>query len=327
MPAHTGLTAKLKRWPARVTARLRGAGRAWRARGSTAFLAGDGALSRMLLAGLTLAGTLAAGYLVGSTLVTLAGSGELGWETRPLVAGTIPPGQLPESRGALTAIDIFHRKPGAGKPAAPETEEAAETTLDLKLTGLRTAGAGDEGSAIIRTPDHDQRAYKPGEEILPDVRLRAVRSASVLLERDDALEALYLSERARRRGEDSARAGMREGDGREADAESEAAPARESNAKSVATDDIAAFLETVTVRARMKNGRMAGLRVTAPGNEILLKRNGLIPGDVLLAVSGIEITSPARAEAALEALSGASRASVVIERDGRERTLSLALDG
>jgi len=306
MVAGTPLRQRVARWAGEAVRRLRRAGRDVRLGGRSSAGGRGPGLARLVPA-LLLAAGIAAGYFTGSILVTLAAPGKLGWSSRPEMVGTLPPGQVPESRSALTGIDVFHRPDDESGQSGRQERTAEETTLDLKLTGLRTPGSNSPGSAIIRKPDHGQRAYRPGEEILPNVTLRAVREASVLLEREGALETLYLSERARRRA------------GAQGDPESaQTAPAE---AK------LDRLLGAVDIRPRLENGRMTGLRITGSSSETRLQKNRLKRGDVLVAVNGIEITSPDRAEAALKALRGASRARVVIERDGRERTISLALDG
>lgn len=239
------------------------------------------------------------GILAGRLALSLATPATLGWQARPLVVGTLPPGRMPDSASTLTGFDPFHRS----EIPAGEAEPAPETTLDLKLTGVRALAGGDgTGSAIIRTPDHAQRAYRPGEEVLDGVRLAQVRPGSVVLMRGGSREILYLDERARR--DDSTREAL----------------------AAVAASSLP-DLKDIRLAPRLRDGRMTGLRIVSAGTATFLKRNGLISGDVLLAVNGIEITSPARVEAAIGALESAGTVDVVIERDGQERTLTLALDG
>jgi len=246
---------------------------------------------------------LALGAVGGRMLWTITAPGTVGWEARPLIAGNLPPGRMPQGYTALTEFDAFHR---AVQSPEQETETAPETTLDLKLTGLRAAENGEGGSAIIRTPDHAQRAYGVGDEIVAGVRLGTIRPEAVVLSREGGrMETLYLDERARRR----------------------ATIAAESAESALPIPERLMQLDDIQLAPRLENGRMTGIRLTAVGAATLLKRNGLISGDVLLAVNGIGITSPARAEAALRALKGAAQADLVIERNGEERTLTVALDG
>jgi len=243
------------------------------------------------------------GSVAARVTLTLVASPELGWQSRPLVVGTLPPGRMPQAASTLKTFDPFHRAPSSGEDMAGAAPPAPETTLDLKLTGVRAPTAGNgSGSAIIRTPDHAERAYRPGDEVLAGVRLVGVRPGAVVLARGEGRELLYLDERARE------------------------------NVSRVAADtpaDMTPFpdFEDIRLIPRLRDGRMTGIRIFADGTAIFLKKNGLISGDVLLAVNGIEITSPARVEAALRALESAETADVVIERNGRERKLTLALDG
>lgn len=241
------------------------------------------------------------GVFTADLALRMAAPNALGWQARPLVVGTLPPGRMPQAGSTLSTFDPFHRAETA--ESGQTAQSAPETTLDLKLTGVRAPAAGDgSGSAIIRTPDHAQRAYRPGDEVLSGVRLVGVQPGAVVLARGEGREMLYLDERAR---------------------EKESPMAVEAPAEMASIPDI----DGIRLAPRFRDGRMTGIRILADGTAIFLKRNGLISGDVLLAVNGIEITSPALLEAALKALESADKADVVIERDGEERSLTLALDG
>ncbi len=88
----------------------------------------------------------------------------------------------------LRTFDPFHRDmPVATGPMAIS---APETTLDLKVFGMRADIGGDSSSAIIQTPDNKQASYFLGDEIIPGVTLKQVEIDYVILDRNGVLERL-----------------------------------------------------------------------------------------------------------------------------------------
>jgi general secretion pathway protein C len=62
------------------------------------------------------------------------------------------------------------------------------------LLGTRVDAASGRGSAILATPDGQQKSVGVGEEIMPGVRLAAVEFESVTLDRGGAREQLYIDQ-------------------------------------------------------------------------------------------------------------------------------------
>lgn len=128
-------------------------------------------LSMAELAGWVLAG-LAAARLV---WLAITPAGPLG---TPHVA--LPTGPV------VVAVDPFF-------PAGPAAADTV-SSLDLVLLGTRVDAASGRGSAILATPDGQQKSVGVGEEIMPGVRLAAVEFESVTLDRGGAREQLYIDQ-------------------------------------------------------------------------------------------------------------------------------------
>ncbi len=88
----------------------------------------------------------------------------------------------------LHTFDPFHRD--APVSSAPTSISAPETTLDLKVFGMRADIGGNSSSAIIQTPDNKQASYFLGDEIIPGVTLKQVEIDYVILNRNGVLERL-----------------------------------------------------------------------------------------------------------------------------------------
>ncbi len=70
---------------------------------------------------------------------------------------------------------------------------ATETTLDIKLAGVRSVtGNATASSAVISFPDGAQKRFVPGDEVVPGVVLVNVTGDTVHLSRNGALETLSL---------------------------------------------------------------------------------------------------------------------------------------
>lgn len=129
----------------------------------------------------------------------LLGMAELaGWVLAGLAAARLiwlaitPAGPLGTPHVALptgpvvVAVDPFF-------PAGPAAADTV-SSLDLVLLGTRIDAASGRGSAILATPDGQQKSVGVGEEIMPGVRLAAVEFESVTLDRDGAREQLYIDQ-------------------------------------------------------------------------------------------------------------------------------------
>ena len=129
----------------------------------------------------------------------LLGMAELaGWVLAGLAAARLiwlaitPAGPLGTPHVALptgpvvVAVDPFF-------PAGPAAADTV-SSLDLVLLGTRVDAASGRGSAILATPDGQQKSVGVGEEIMPGVRLAAVEFESVTLDRGGAREQLYIDQ-------------------------------------------------------------------------------------------------------------------------------------
>jgi general secretion pathway protein C len=93
----------------------------------------------------------------------------------------------PASTALLGSFDPFFRLSGDNAPLTV-------TSLNLKLFGVREDRASGRGSAIISTPDGQQKSFAVGEEIVPGVTLVAVGADSVTIQRSGTQEQLFLDQ-------------------------------------------------------------------------------------------------------------------------------------
>lgn len=94
---------------------------------------------------------------------------------------------LPSSPSLLGSFDPFFRLSGDAGPVVV-------TSLDLKLFGVRVDHASGRGSAIIGTPEGQQRSFAVGDEIMPGVTLTGVSFDNVTIDRGGTQEQLFLDQ-------------------------------------------------------------------------------------------------------------------------------------
>ncbi|NNC38109.1 MAG: hypothetical protein EX271_10715 [Acidimicrobiales bacterium] len=96
--------------------------------------------------------------------------------------------QAKVDRSIVSQFDPFHRD--SPEILIVQTDSAPETTLDLKVFGMRADVDGKSSSAVIETPDGKQRPYIVGETIIPGVTLDKVDIDFVILNRNGKAERL-----------------------------------------------------------------------------------------------------------------------------------------
>lgn len=193
--------------------------------------------------------------------------------------------------------------------------DAPETSLNLKLIGSRMTSGGDEGMAIIVTPDNKAGRYVPGAVLIEGVTLVSVLSDRVLLSKNGQFESLYLS---------SAEGNL-----------SVLTPAGEPPRGVRPTlPGVSARVSMLTPQALRqvsfvpveRDGAIAGYRLAGQGGgQDVLSGAGLQPGDIIVGLDGDPIFDFEPADI-LDRMSGGSSVKLSIERDGRVFELSLGFE-
>jgi len=207
----------------------------------------------------------------------------------------------PGASAVLGSFDPFFRLSGEG--AAP----VVVTSLNLKLFGVREDRASGRGSAIIGTPDGQQKSYAVGEEIMPGVTLTAVGYDNVTVSRGGTVEQLFL---------DQSGPAAIVAPGAPTPAIVPAMPPPPPPIGAMRTETAPPAGSDIQIQPRIEAGRVTG--VTVQGGA--LSAAGIQPGDVVTSVNGQRITSAEQARAIAGQLRG-GEANVEIERGGRTMSL------
>jgi len=217
----------------------------------------------------------------------------------------------PGSSAVLGSFDPFFRLSGGN--GAP----VVVTSLNLKLFGVREDRASGRGSAIIGTPDGQQRSFAVGDEIVPGVRLTAVGPDNVTVSRGGTAEQLFLDQStpATVVAPPSTASPM------PAPPPPEVAPPPPPPVGMMRTES--APPAPLQILPRVQAGQVTGITIRGSGST--LGASGLQPGDVVTSINGQPITSVEQARGIAARLERGGEANVEVERAGR--TVSLRVRG
>jgi type II secretory pathway component PulC len=189
-------------------------------------------------------------------------------------------------------------------PVIQPGTDAPETTLNLTLVGLRS---GENGTAFIRTPDGQDKNYYVADEVLTDVKLRAVFPGYVLIDVNGQTQRLTmqdntLSTAARSDGASSGLQTLRVADAR-----------------------------TLLSQARLtlaqdETGRPIGVQIEPRTTALNLRAYGLERGDIITRFGGVNLNQGRPDINALRQLATRGQAiNIDLIRDGQPMTITIGL--
>lgn len=217
---------------------------------------------------------------------------------------------------ALQALNLFGDR--AAQQSTQVTEDAPETTLNVRLVGL-VASAEAERSAAIIEQSGKQQTYIIGERIGNSrASVEHILPDRVLLDHGGRREVLYIE------GRDGAEAQLRiqspsadRGQPRPSsqpiriDTRSNQQVAE---AVSQVRENPAALLEMINISPVRQGENIVGYQLRPRQNRELFTALGLEIGDVAVAINGYDLTDPAQALAAMNELEDSSRAIIQVQR-------------
>lgn len=185
---------------------------------------------------------------------------------------------------------------------------APESTLDLKIYGLRTRGNG-KGTAILKSQGEVQKLYQTGENVSETVKLTSVYHDRIEISRSGISETIYLDKERYSRSVVSKQSG----------------PLKQnievSNQEK--TEKIEEVIAALDLNPFRKNNRISGFVIGEDAEATLLAQMGFARGDVLYEVNGEELISWERISEISEN-SNDGGLNIKFERHGEIQTLTLS---
>lgn len=249
-----------------------------------------------------------------------------------------PPSIKPyEHYAALRGSDLFGKLSSANVAAKQIEEKLPETTLDLELLGAVASATPELSFAIVRDKkSRTEGTYGIGDYITSNVKVEEIRQYEVVISHSGRREVLamsFLDESpftmtstgpfgavmpSAFRPPTPAPPGLEE-------------PIRVINAnlryinREKLTQQMGGSLVQMMGDFRASpnvvDNKPAGVRVDQPGSGPLVSQTGILPGDIIKSVNGIRVNSVEDIVSNSARLENAPEIRVVVERDGRHRTL------
>ena len=158
---------------------------------------------------------------------------------------------------------------------------AAETTLNLKLAGIRAADGDEFGAGILVLPDGTQRRVAIGEEFMPGVVLYTVTPDQAILRHGGQIERLTMSSRTHA-------SSLITPDGAAAPsmASDVAANPESMTGSPPATLTASQVFQDTEFRPESRSGQLTGYRLSPRSANGAFRAAGLEPGDIVIRVNG-----------------------------------------
>ena len=242
-----------------------------------------------------------------------------------------------EEYASLRASKLFGALSSANVAANKSVEEKLpETTLELELLGCVSAESPQLSFAIISDKkNRTAGTYSVGDFIVSDARLEDIRESEVVISRAGRREILAMTFSdpntfaAAGRAFDSAFQSRFPAGGRRPADSGQAIRVVNENLRYINRDrllqevqqNLGRLLDQFRTSPNVVDGKPAGVSVDSAGSHPLSSQAGIKPGDVVKSVNGIRVNSFDEVLGLQDRLKNAREIRVVVERDGRHRTL------
>jgi type II secretion system protein C len=214
-------------------------------------------------------------------------------------------------------------------PAPPET------TLDLEMKGIvAQEGDGPDLASIYNTKTRSSDTYGVGDEVLPDVTIVEIRDHEVILSRSGKRETLPmifsgkgLTGRPGSRGPRPpvfpTRGASRGSSSKEAIQviNDSKRYVNKANLMEQVNQNLSSLINNFRTSPNIVDGKPSGLSIDQIGSDPISSKAGIKAGDIVKTVNGKQVHSIDSILGLGESLKNAKNINVVIEREGRHRTL------
>jgi general secretion pathway protein C len=246
---------------------------------------------------------------------------------------TSPPVAVPAARAATMPNSL--RRTGAapvssfdlpgivnahlfGRAADNNPDNAPQTAVSLVLSGVLAVSNPEQGMAILGPSTATAKLYVAGSALPGGVKLHAIYNDRVLLERDGALEALYLPKQSSSSNEPALQ---------NTTAQNSPVQRLQNIARGPNNQLLNGLIRVTALQDLHNRGKLLGFRLyPGPGGAAGFARLGFLPGDEITAVNGTPLNDAESSNAVLQTLSTSATASVTIVRNGVAQEMNLNLD-
>ncbi|MEZ5500010.1 MAG: type II secretion system protein GspC [Steroidobacteraceae bacterium] len=204
-----------------------------------------------------------------------------------------------------------------GEPAAVPgslDNNAPQTSASLVLAGVLAADDPQRGVALIGQSAAATKVYAVGDSLPGGMKLHAVYSDKVLLNRGGSIESLPLPRQ---------RSGSLTAPPPSANALQMTPNPVVNQMRQLVTQNPAAVGQLIRPQPVFSQGKQVGVRVYPGGNSRAFFQLGLRPGDLVTAINGTTLDDPARSDEIFRTIESSSQVEVAVTRNGRQQQLTL----
>ena len=180
--------------------------------------------------------------------------------------------------------------------------DAPVTTLGLNLYGITFTNDVNKNSAILGFNPNEQKSYRVGDEISSGVLVDYIDRDRVIINREGNQESVRFKRTSIIAINDVKQAKDRPN-------------LRTTIKKENLLSDLFSFVPYY------KNGNLKGVEIFPGKNKDLFKENGLQSGDIIIAVNGVSISSPAN----IRNINTDQITSIEVQRDDKNLSIDLKL--
>lgn len=267
-------------------------------------------------------------------VLLLAYAAELTWRLLPLpeqkqrsttsLSSTVNPSPSKQiNLSAVKQLNLFGDAQAKPEKVEPTITSAPETRLNLTLTGVVANADAEQGAAIIENRSQ-QQTYGVGEKIEgTNATLKEVYADRVIIKNDISHETLMLD------GEKFSE------EVRQPAPQPKPVRAPSSNRRSLSTEALQAsnqlqsqpssFADFISVSPHRPDGELVGYRVRPGKSPLLFTEVGLITGDIITSINGLDLTDLQQSIEAMNMLKQLESLQMTLIREDELLTIYLDL--
>ncbi len=206
------------------------------------------------------------------------------------------------------------------KVAAPESADLPETNLKLTLRGVIASSEPSEARAIVADPSGKENFYKIDDKLPGNAVLKEVHGDRIVIQRGVRYETLKLPKEL---------LGLSATSPAPRRAAQQSTPVRGGPLKSlgqvrdVLLNDPQRLADVLRIMPKRNKGRFVGYELQPGRDTQFLSRHGLMPGDVVTSINGVQLDSPVKGLSLMKDVSTMEMLDIEVERNGTLQRFSL----
>ncbi len=214
--------------------------------------------------------------------------------------------------------------------AAPVQENVKQTRLQMRLEGIVKSESAEDSVAIIAIED-ESKQYKKGDKlpVAPGVSLRTIDVDRIILDNNGSLEELLLFSKSllqERRNTPAERPSEDTGDLID-HSDDEGVTSMMGWYLEQIQQNPSSINQMIKFSVHTEDGKLAGFKVGAAGNQDDFRKLGLEDGDVVTHINGVDLSDYRKAMDLYREMDDLSEVRVQLLRRGQSQELVFRLPG